>query len=189
MERAMTNSALPAAFRHRLARLADDCRGVSAVEFAMLLPLLVTLYFGTVEISQALSIDRKATQAARVAADLVTQATTLSNADVTGIFEAAKAMVTPYPTTTLSVVVSAVNIDGTGKATIGWSDTLNGTARTVGSTVTLPTGLAVNNTQLIWSEVVYTYTPTIGYVITGSIPLKDQIYMRPRLSDTVARTS
>ena len=43
------------------------------------------------------------------------------------------------------------------------------------------------NTSLIWSEVQYTYMPTIGYVITGTLNLKDQIYMRPRLSDTVAR--
>jgi hypothetical protein len=42
---------------------------------------------------------------------------------------------------------------------------------------------------LIWSEVQYNYTPVIGYVITGSMNLKDQIYMRPRLSDTVERTA
>ena len=53
--------------------------------------------------------------------------------------------------------------------------------------MTLPAALNIANTSLIWSEVQYTYKPTIGYVITGTLTLKDQIYMRPRLSDSVTR--
>ena len=48
--------------------------------------------------------------------------------------------------------------------------------------------MLVASTSLIWSEVQYSYTPTIGYVITGTLTLKDQIYMRPRLSDSVTGT-
>jgi hypothetical protein len=33
----------------------------------------------------------------------------------------------------------------------------------------------------------YSYKPTIGYVVTGTLSLSDQIFMRPRLSDTVTR--
>jgi len=51
----------------------------------------------------------------------------------------------------------------------------------------LRNGIArTQSTSLIWAETQYTYTPTIGYVITGPMTLRDQIYMRPRLSDTVA---
>ena len=71
-----------------------------------------------------------------------------------------------------------------GTATDGARDT---TARTVGSTVTLPAALNVASTSLIWAEASYAYTPTIGYVITGTKNLTDQIYMRPRLSDCVLR--
>ena len=53
--------------------------------------------------------------------------------------------------------------------------------------MTLPAALAVPSTSLIWSEVQYSYKPTIGYVVTGTLTLKDQIYMRPRLSDSVTR--
>ena len=53
----------------------------------------------------------------------------------------------------------------------------------------LQTALNINNTQLIFSEVTYDYTPTIGYVISGTLQLSDKIYMRPRLSDTVARVN
>jgi hypothetical protein len=35
----------------------------------------------------------------------------------------------------------------------------------------------------------YAYTPVIGYVITGALTLKDQIYMRPRLSNSVTGPS
>jgi Flp pilus assembly protein TadG len=82
--------------------------------------------------------------------------------------------------------VSSVKIDSAGKATVAWSDPLNGTAQTMGSAVTSPAALNVANTSLIWSEVQYTYKPVIGYVMTGTLTLKDQIYMRPRVSDTVA---
>ena len=108
---------------------------------------------------------------------------------MTNSLNAATAVMAPFPVANLKVTVTSVSIDAQGKATVAWSDTMNGTARAKGSTVTLPAALNVPNSSLIWSEVQYTYTPVIGYVITGTLTLKDQIYMRPRLSDTVARTS
>ena len=98
-------------------------------------------------------------------------------------------VMSPFPNNHLKVVVSSVKVDAQGKATIDWSDTLNGTARSKGSTVTLPAALNIPNSSLIWSEVQYNYTPVIGYVITGTMNLKDQIYMRPRMSDDVKRTT
>ena len=80
--------------------------------------------------------------------------------------------------------MSQVTIDANSSAKIAWSCTLNGTKHAVGSTVTLPTALMIAKTSLIWSEVSYSYKPTIGYVVTGTLNLSDQIYMRPRLSDT-----
>jgi hypothetical protein len=102
---------------------------------------------------------------------------------------AAAAVMAPYSVGNLKVTVSSVAVDANGKATIAWSDTLNGTARAVGSTVTLPAALNVPNSSLIWSEAQYSYTPTIGYVITKTMVLKDHIYMRPRLASAVTRTS
>ena len=175
--------------RARFGGLARDERGVSAVEFAMLLPLMVTLYLGAVELSQGIGVDRKVTITARTVADLVSQVSTVNNNDMTNSLNAASAVIAPYSTAQLKVVVSSIAIDAQGKATIAWSDTLNGTARSKGSTVTLPAALAIPNSSLIWSEVQYNYKPVIGYVITGSLNLKDQIYMRPRMSDSVTRTT
>ena len=155
----------------------------------MLLPLMLSLYLGSVEVSQGIGADRKVTLTARTVADLVSQVTSVNNNDMTNSLNAASSVMSPFPTSNLKVVVSSVTIDAQGNAKIAWSDTLNGTARSVGSTVTLPSALAIPNSSLIWSEVQYNYTPVIGYVITGSMNLKDQIYMRPRMSDSVARTT
>ena len=99
-------------------------------------------------------------------------------------------MLAPYPTTTAKVTVSVLKIDANSKVTVEWSDTFQGTARTKGSTITsVPSALVVPNTSLVWGEVSYDYKPVIGYVLTGTLNLKDQIFMRPRLSDTITRTA
>lgn len=173
----------------RLERLRTDQRGVSAVEFAMLLPLMLSLYLGAVEISQGIGADRKVTLTARTVADLVSQVSSINNSDMTNSLNAATAVMAPFSSANLKVTVTSVSIDAQGKATVAWSDTKNGSARAKGSTVTLPAALNVPNSSLIWSEVQYSYTPVVGHVVTGTLTLKDQIYMRPRVSDAVARTS
>jgi Flp pilus assembly protein TadG len=169
-----------------LKSLRREEKGVSAVEFALLLPLMLTLYLGAIEISQAISIDRKVTLTSRAVADLASQAASVSSADMSNVLNASSAVITPYDPTKLQVTVSAVSIDEAGKATIAWSCTLGGTAHAVGSSVTLPVALDIANTSLIWGEASYTYTPTVSYVITGTLNLSDQIYMTPRLSNSVA---
>ncbi len=180
-------SSFMGSIERRLRRLIADERGMSAVEFALLLPLMLTLYLGAVEVSQGIAADRKVTLTARTIGDLVSQVSSIGNSDMTNALNASSAVMAPFPVGNLKVTVTSVKIDSTGKATVDWSDTLNGTARAKGSTVTMPTALNVANTSLIWSEVQYTYKPVIGYVVSGTLTLKEQIYMRPRLSDSVAR--
>jgi Flp pilus assembly protein TadG len=155
----------------------------------MLLPLMVTLYLGTVEVTQGVSVDRKVTLTSYAVADLAAQVQSINNADMTNLLNASSAVIQPYDTTRLAVTVSQVTIDANSNARIAWSNTLNGTARAVGSTVTLPAALVAPNTSLIWGEASYDYTPTIGYVITGTVHLHDQIYMQPRVSASVNRVN
>ena len=173
----------------RLVSFARDHRGISAVEFAMILPLMVTMYLGVVEVSRGVAIDRKVTLTTRTMADLASRVTSINNADMSSLLNASAAVIAPYQPAPLKIVLSAVTIDANSVAKITWSDTLNGSARSVGSTVTLPSVLVVPNTTLIWSEVSYAYNPTFGYVLTGNLNLSDQIYMRPRLSDTITRVN
>jgi hypothetical protein len=108
---------------------------------------------------------------------------------MTNILDASSAVLSPFTGSKLKVTVSQVKIDGSGNATIEWSDTRNGTARGTGEAVTLPTALKVNNTWLIWAEAEYSYEPTFGSSIKNTIALKDQMYMRPRLSNSVTRSN
>ncbi len=171
----------------RLSEFTRDKRGVSAVEFAMLLPLMLTLYLGGVEVSQGISIDRKVTLTARTVADLVAQVASIDTAGINAALGAATAVIAPYPDSAVKVTVSVVDIDANGTAKVKWSSTKNGTARAVGSSVTLPSALNVPSSSLVWGEVAYTYQPSIGYLVTGTMNLTDQIFMRPRLSETVQK--
>jgi len=190
MMTAITNTATAFGVRlTRLARFVHDRRGVSALEFAMLLPLMMTLYLGSVETSQGIAASRKVTLTAHTLADLSSQYTDITNADMSNILNAASAIMAPYPVAGLQAVVSELSINAQGQASVVWSDTLNGTARSVGQVVNIPSALAVPNTYLVLSEVQYGYDPTYGYVLTGTLTLSDQMYMRPRQSTSIARTA
>ena len=178
------------AVRALAARFARDGSGLAAIEFAMMLPLMVTLYFGVVEISQAVSIDRKMALTARTVGDLVAQCDNITPTDMTNILQASSTVAAPFPLGPLKVKVAGVTIDGSKKATVTWSDASGTTGRATGTTLTtaeLPTGLRIANTMIIFTETSYDYKPAIGYIITGTLKLTDQSFMRPRLHDTITR--
>jgi Flp pilus assembly protein TadG len=180
-------NALAHGLGRRLGRFAGERRGLATVEFAMLLPMMMTLFLGTVEVTTGVATQRKVTLTARALADLSSQFTTIADSDMSNILNASSDIIAPYATAKLQSVVSELSINGQGVATVVWSDTLNGTARTVGSVVAIPAALAVADTYLILGEASYSYTPTYGYVVTGTLTLSDHIYMRPRQSNTIAR--
>lgn len=165
-----------------------DRRGVAAVEFAMILPMMITLYIGSVEVSSGVATNRKVGLAARTLADLVSQSASVTTGDMGNIFAATSAVIAPYSDGPLTAVVSAVDIDANGIAKVAWSKAKNTSARAKSSSVTLPGGLIVPNTQVIWTELKYTYTPAIGYVVTGNIGLSEQSFARPRQGNKVVCT-
>ena len=173
----------------KLARFIGDRRGVSAVEFAILLPVMMTLYLGSVEGSQGIAAQRKVTLTAHALADLATQYTDVTNADMSNVLAAGSAIIAPYSAANLQEVVSELSIDASGQATVVWSDTLGGTALTAGTVVSIPASLAVPNTFLIYAQVQYSYNPTYGYVMNSTMTLSDQSYMMPRQSTSIARTA
>jgi Flp pilus assembly protein TadG len=165
-----------------LPRFARDRRGVSAVEFALLSPLMIGLYLGCVEVSQGIGVDRKVTLTAGAVANLTAQATTITSADMTDIMAASTAIMAPYSTSPLKITVSCLSVDANNAVKVKWSATQGGTARSAGSSVSIPAALAVANSQLLFGEVSYTYTPPVGHVITGTLNLSDTMYMSPRIS-------
>jgi Flp pilus assembly protein TadG len=180
-----------------LRRLGEDQRAASIIEFALLLPLMLTLYISGVEISQAIGASRKVTLISHAVADLIAQSSTkaLLLTDVSNALAAAGAIITPYSSSNLSVVVSQVCFDQSGKAKIAWSQaTPANKAQTVGSPVTLDTSLipssppdsctnpsVANAVCYILGQTTYAYTPQLGYAITGTLNMSDQMILTPRV--------
>src|SRR5262249_14880287 len=176
----------------RVRRFARDPHGAAAVEFALVTPLMLLMYFGTVEVSTGVAIDRKVSIVSHALSDLVSQATSVNNTDMGNVFNAASAIMTPYLVAPLTGRVTEIAIDGTGRATVtcsrAWSSSsgvTTGYAKNAVVTSSVPAGLLVNNTSLIWAEVSYVYTPTVGYVVRTAMTLSDQFFARPRQSTSV----
>jgi len=171
----------------RLRGWSRDIRGVSAIEFALILPVMITFYFGSVEITQLLTIDRKVTKAASSIADLVAQSTALNTGEINDLFQISTSLLQPFNAAGLQVVLTSVVADVNNNTTVEWSDALNAAPRTVGATVTLPQGLTDPNTSVIMVEVAYTYTSVIGEFVTGGVTMNDTFYLMPRDTDKVQR--
>jgi Flp pilus assembly protein TadG len=172
----------------------NDRSGLAAVEFAMIFPMMVVMFFGVLELSSAIAVDRKATLVARTLSDLTSQMASVANADLLSFGETAKAIMTPYPVSPLTSSITEVYVDSvSGVARVQWSKGLTiGPTGVVaiaptnphnpGDVVVLPLTLVVaKGTYVIWSEVTYTYTPAIGYVVSKlGMPFNDAAYTRPR---------
>jgi Flp pilus assembly protein TadG len=169
-----------AALARRIRRFHLDHAGVSAVEFALILPVMLVIYLGGNEFGNALTINRKVTHVTSTVADLVAQSKSISNADMTNILNAAQSIMTPYPVTSMTMRVSLIKIDADKVATVQWSDARHIAPRVAGTTVTLPAGVLQASTWIVMSEVVYPFQPEIGYMLTGTINLDQTFYIRPR---------
>ena len=172
----------------------EDCSAVAATEFAVIVPVVLVLFFGTVEFSTAVAVARKVTLMARTLSDLASQSPPagIFDTDFTNIFAAANGVMTPYTPPlypAVSSTITEIYIDpATGVGRSQWS---KGTApRAVSSTVPVPAGLIVTDPvthailpgqYLIFSEVSVLYTPTVGYVMAkAGVNLSDVSYTRPR---------
>jgi Flp pilus assembly protein TadG len=187
--------------RKRLLRarsLLNDCSGIAAVEFAVIVPVMLLMFFGVVEFSSGVAVDRKVTLVARTLSDLTSQSSNVQDTDLTNFGQAGKAILTPYVGSPLKSSITQIHIDKTTLvARVQWSKALAiDTAGNVTITTpthqpsdvvtTVPNDLKVADTYLIWSEVSYRYVPTIGYVMAkAGVNLSDFTYTRPRQSSCV----
>jgi len=169
-----------------LARFRRAKDGLAAVEFAMLAPVMVALFLGSIELCDALDCQQKVTGMASTASDLVAQETQITNSDISNVFSAVNSIVYPYPTTGLQIVISSV-VDNNGTAKVAWSDAQNASPRAVGSVVTLPTGVMPSNGSVILAEVTYPYGSPVSDYITGTINMNETFYGRPRRSSIISR--
>lgn len=162
-----------------------DRRGIAATEFAVVVPMMLVMFFGTVEMSSGVAVDRKVTLIAKTLSDLASQSTSVSDTDLTKFFAAGKLIISPYPATPVLATISQLYVNPTTlKASVQWS---KGSApRGAGTFVSIPAALAIGGTYLIYSEASYLYVPAVGYVMgKPGVNLSDVSYTRPRQSTCV----
>jgi Flp pilus assembly protein TadG len=168
--------------------LARDSRGVAAVEFALLLPILALLYFGIVELTQGAMTQQRASHVASTIGDLVSQSSSVTSDQVVDIFNVGDTVMYPYPTTTLKMRVSSLSADAKGVVTVAWSKGVGGLSKlAAGSSVSgLPTNVIGPNESVVMAESQYTYTSVFGQVMPSPVVFSQKYYLHPRVSNAVA---
>ena len=102
-----------------LRRFLADRRGVAAIEFGMIMPLMAGLWLGTTELTLGYASDRRIAITANAMADLVARQRNISDSVVDGIFQGGVAMAYPDGQgESMKMVVSSVHVDEKGKTTI-----------------------------------------------------------------------
>ncbi len=109
----------------RLATLAkrflSDKRGVAAMEFAFIAPILIALYLGSIEATSGLDVNKKLGRSTNMVADLVTQQQTINTDRLRDIMEIGTALLLPYRSDTPQITITAINIPAAGSPTVAWS--------------------------------------------------------------------
>lgn len=183
-------------------RAAADRKGVAAIEFAFIAPLLLTMYFVTMEIAPAIDANKKVGRAASMIADLVTQQQSISKSEVEAIMSIGEATLNPYSRTQLKVVITAIKIssDDVPTVKVAWSRKMVDGAfsqdAAKDSTTTVPETLRIKGSFLVRVETSLDYRPIITWTAsekqaTGllaafdNINMKETYYLRPRMSATI----
>jgi Flp pilus assembly protein TadG len=162
-------------------RFAAAKQGVAAVEFALILPVLVVMLLATFDGGRAIAAYMKMRAATYALASIANQYAIIQSVDMTSILGATSVVMAPYSSGTPAVKVSQIKINNAGVSSIEWSAAQGTTARAVPSSITPPSAMVVNNSYLILAEVSYTYVPVFGYFGSSSgITFSDSLYVTPR---------
>jgi Flp pilus assembly protein TadG len=183
-------------------RLIPDRRGVAAVEFALVAPLLLSMYFVTMEVAQGIEANKKVGRVGSMVADLITQQSEITPDQLEAIMKIGQSILQPYNRSTPKIVVTAIEItpDPGSKVQVKWSGKIeNGVYSAdaaAGSVTTVPPALNIANTFLVRVESYLNYKPLITWSAEAkptlgltaafdNIPMKETYYLRPRMSSTI----
>lgn len=174
-----------------------EIKGVAAVEFAFLAPLMLLMYLGTLEISNAVSANRKLSRSAYTLGDLITQHTSanscISQSELGNIVEISDDIMFPYKHV-LKITITGIDVlDGDNK--VAWSETYNGGESFAenSSYATLPSQITTSDGFIVAARIKMDYTPYFGFAGFGTddnlqfdssaIPMQEELFLRPRVLD------
>jgi Flp pilus assembly protein TadG len=185
-----------ARMRRLFASWRADKRGVAAIEFALVAPLMAAMFVGAVEMSQAITVNRRVTQVAGSTADLVARASkTISQSEVGDIMRVGSYIMKPYNSSPINIVLRNVTSSSTSATNTKQSWTCSYTGSTQAQTCTctntaftIPANLVTTNDSVVIAEVTYAYVPLVfNYIMKrtwggsgSSYTLSETIYMKPR---------
>jgi Flp pilus assembly protein TadG len=177
-----------------LRRFKREDSAMAAVEFALILPVMLTMLFGMGELSLAVFCRTSIGQVASTVSDLIAQKSTLTAADISGVYSAANTLLYPYypdiSTTKPSIrIISVIWNTATSSTTVGkvaWSctqlgsGTLSPTTRADDSLVTFSQPILASGGSVLMAEVAYSYSSPTMRIITSAIGMNDTFYTKPR---------
>lgn len=178
-------------------RFGREQRGVAAVEFAFIAPIMILLFVGTIELSAGISTDRKLSRVSSAIGDLITQSQKLSTGDIKNIMEISSKIMYPYKEV-VNITVTGIDIES-GQAKSQWQCTLaSGCSCASGATFDVPSKIKKDGTYLVAAKVSTTYTPSFGwahyekgkgvYFSRTPIAMNNEIFLRPRVGSAVDLT-
>ena len=173
----------------RLRRLPGAREGVAAVEFALLAPFLILAYIGMANLAEAYFAQRRAVHMANTIADLTSQSTAVSAANLNDYFSIGALVMAPFPTTTLGQRISSITANSNGTPQVDWSQgsgSLSGLVK--GSTVTVPDAVLKAGQSVIEADVSYSYSNPIAWILPKALTFTKTAYLKPRQSLQVSYT-
>ncbi len=164
----------------RLLTSARDRAGNVLVEFALLMPILATIFFGLFEGSQAILAYMKLVAATQTIADLITQQQTVSSTDMDNFNKAGQLVMGPFPIASFGFAATSVTFDiNTGNAAVAWQDSRNATP--LANATALAAGYGQKGESVIIVQGNYGYTSVLSYVLPATINMTQIAFSRPRL--------
>lgn len=173
----------------RLRRFVRAKKGLAALEFAIIAPMMIFLLFGSVDLIDMLGADQRSQNVASSLADVVARDDAVSNDEVTGLWAAIDVLMFPDDTSTLKVRVTSVSIINATTARVVWSEGHGMSGHVVNSTVALPAQMMQPGSSVIWTETDYGYETPLGFLLTGPVSLRHDAYRRSRLVDPIPRVA
>lgn len=185
------------ALLQRIRRLGASESGAAAVEFALIMPFMLALYFGSMEASVLFTADKRVNTISATVGDLIAQwdpntvPAAIPQATLDSYFSASQGIMRPYPTIGIKQVVSLIWVASDGTTKVLWS-LANGTgavARTANVpfaplSTTSTTDVVARGGCIIAAETTYSYKPLLGQVFTTAFNLYHINYFVPRYGAT-----
>lgn len=172
-----------------LSRLASDARGVAAVEFGYIAPVMMLMLLGTIEVSRAVAIDRRFGLATSMVADLIGREKKMTAADLNAIYNIVAHLMQPYPATTLKIKVVPVKANPSNASNTEVYAATNNRPSYNGaplppkcSAYTVTAGLLGAGQSVIVVESQYGYQPLLTGNIIQAATWTDKAVVAPRNS-------